>query len=565
MAEPTVTTEPTTTPEQETTIDNSSDILEGVEVHTPLRLNEVLYDISSNYNAAILDLTDGIVQVKSIIASFLNDELWQDEDIREAAALSSLGNTEDFSNNLESGDENVNYSEYIEGISANLYSTFELYTEYALTLEYIVALIETELKNACPEDYDAIIASIKDTTDVNALGHLDEDLAAGKLLGVAGGRAGIMFGASMKSTGLAAWTAFKACGIDAVIQLPHGQMLKDAVTNFLNGKSVTGAIGGKVPTFGSRLVSGLGTAAIFFAIGVGYDALTGNFSWDNVAVRGAKALVGVGASLAGTAVTSALAGTAAGSWAGPIGMAVGAAIAVIGSVVIDAINHRIHYTSNELPRDYTPITIDYIREQMKNNGYSTGVSTVGSESFYDAMSKFICSTDNEEFLSYFIKRSVGDNIMTPTVEISDGQMQRYDDIVYLLTCRPTANVNELEHSLGELNENERAFVNTFQEVLGTNPDRFNEMSDFLRTCRGGSRFVGGPVPIEPSTPGPITASEATTNPGPTSTIEVPSTPSPYIAPSPAPSSTPPPSPAPSSTPPPSPTPPPTTPIQTGAE
>lgn len=451
---------------------------DGVELHTPLHLNELLYDISSYFNAAVLDLTDGIVQAKAVVSSFENEELWQDEDIKKAALLSSLGDIESFCKDSELGDENLNYTTYLEDVSTNLYNCFYDFSEYAYGLEYVIALIETTLKNADPDNYDEMIASIIGTSSVNELGHLAEDLSAGKIAGVGLGRAGAFIGPYMTPAGIAALDAFGEGGIGEVLKLPHGQMLKDAITNFLQGNPIPGG-GGKVPTFGSKLLSGIGTAAIFFALGVGYDALTGNFSWENVAVRGAKAGVAVISSMAGSLVTSALSGTAAGSWAGPIGMAVGCVIAVVGNIIIDAINHNAHYTSNELPRDYTPITVDYVREQMKKNGYATGVLMAGDETYYDAVSSLLCSTDNDEFISYLIQKGGNNTVLTPPSEMSTEQLNRYDDMVYYLRSNPRASDEDIQFIFGYLNDKELSFINTYRETIGDNLEKFDAISGYL--------------------------------------------------------------------------------------
>ena len=389
-------------PVENTTIEPT----ENVELSTPIYLNELLYDTSSYFSASIQDLVDCVLQVKSVNSDIETSSIWDEQVVKEAVTAANLGNISDYMSDYSlNGTLKNGYINYVDTISTDLYSTFENFSEYALGIEYLVALVETELSSSLsPEEYQEFINGIKDNTALNSLRAFSEDSTVGKYVSLAMGRVGIAAGNAMKGPGLAVLSTIKENGILSIKDINHGKLLADGLHNFLTGGE------GQVPSFGNRLVSGLGTAAVFFAIGLAFDAANGNLSWENTAVRGAKALVAVGSGMAGTAVTSALAGAGAGSWAGPVGVAVGAAIAVVGNLVINAIVHGIHYTSNDLPREYETVNLNTLKEQMESSSYLASAPRLGpneEESMYDTCATLLAHGADTRLIDFIEQKVYG--------------------------------------------------------------------------------------------------------------------------------------------------------------
>lgn len=389
-----------------TTTDNT--VIEptvDVELSTPIYLNELLYDASSYFSASVQDLVDCMLQVKSVNADIETSSIWDEQVVKEAVIAANLNDLGDYMKDYSlNGIKYNGYVNYVDTISTDLYSTFENFSEYALGIEYLVALVETELSSSLtPEEYQEFINGIQNNTSLNSLRAFSEDSTVGKYVGVVLGRVGATAGGAMKGPGLAVLSIIKENGILSIKNINHAQILRDGLNNFMSG-------GSQVPSFGSRLVSGLGTAAVFFAIGIAYDAITGNLTWENTAIRGARSVVAVASGLAGTAVTSALSGTAAGSWAGPIGMAVGAAVAVVGNLIINAIVHGIHYTSNDLPREYERLSLYALKSQMESASYLASAPRLGpneEESMYDTCATLLAHGADTRLIDFIQQKVYG--------------------------------------------------------------------------------------------------------------------------------------------------------------
>ncbi len=403
--------DPTPTPEPVTQDQEQVDLtVEGVELDFPIHLNNLLYDSNDFYSASLQDLIDAIMQVKGVDADVSTNGVWDYEIVKESANDTGVSDYLDYMRTIEE-EEPHNMVDFVETYSAEVYGNLMATAEYAMQVEYIVALIEKELQGSLSKDeYAAFVAATKGNEEINSIKAFTDETSAGKYIGLVAGRVGSSFGKAMGPAGLLVWTTFKAGGFDAVINLDHGQLLASGLKTFLKGGA--NAVEGNVPVFGAKLLTGVGMAAAIFALGVGWDALTGQFSAEKTVIRAAQAGVTVVSGIAGTAVTSALSGTAAGSWAGPIGMAVGCVVAIVGNLVIDAVVHSYHYASNDMPRPnkYTDISVDDVREMLQEEGYLTSAPKLGeneSESMYDGLATLYDANVDPTIIKYIEQRIYG--------------------------------------------------------------------------------------------------------------------------------------------------------------
>ena len=384
--------------------------VDGVELKTPLYLNNLLYEISGYFTSAVQDLADCSVQVKSVNADIENGEIWNKQVIKEAVTATGLGDFKKYMNDCSTYVENnTDFMTFIDDINTDLFTTLEGFTEYAWGVEYLIALIETELQNSLtPEEYEEFINGIKDDRTLNSLKSFSDDYKVSKYIGMALKKARNAAFSGMAPAGLALLGQMYEIGLDKAFKnFNYKKFFDDTLKNFMQGHT------GKVPTPKSALISGTASALVFFVIGIGMDAIKGEFSLENVAIKGAQAGVSVVSGVAGSAVVSALQGSAAGSWAGPIGMAVGAVVSIVGNLIIDSVVHSIHYAANDLPRDYTEVELSDIQQQMRDQGYLTSAPKAGiyeQESVYDTCASLVYAGADPKIIEFLQQKVYGENL-----------------------------------------------------------------------------------------------------------------------------------------------------------
>ncbi len=389
---------------------------EDLELETPIYLNELLYDTSNYYSAGLQDLVDGSVQIKSVESHSSENEIWDRPIIKEALNEKEIIDFEDYVKTIEEGDYE-SLSKYVDDCSTALYNNLIEFAEYSLEIEYLIAAIENELKSTLStEDYTDFINSIKDNKSLNGIKSFSEDPSVMKYIGVGGKMIGLKFGLSMKSTGAYVWSVIKSNGVLSIIGLNHIQLLEDSIKRFVSGATSSS---GNVAMFGSKILGSVTVAAAFFALGIGMDLATGNFSWENTAIKAAQAGVTAIGSYVGTTITEAIIeGGTLGSCAGLVGAVVGAAVSVLGNLSIDKIVHFTHYTVNDMPRNYDVVSVDNIKSILEENGY-TGSSPTFSDnsnsSILDECTTLLSKGADPTFIKFVEQKAFGNStrIMEP--------------------------------------------------------------------------------------------------------------------------------------------------------
>ena len=391
--------------------DNMLPIDASYELDFPLYINELCYEASSYLSAAVQDSTDALIQIKSVDADIPIENYWDNEIIKEALTIAGIGNMDEFNESYTiKGETDNGFASYSETVVTNLYNNLEAFSVYSVGVEALVAEIEMELKEALGTDYHEFVDFAKGNLNINSLKSFSDENGMGKYLALAGKRTATSAGMAMLPAGM---EVLEKGGAKALSSIDKKGILLKHLNNYLTGAQYNPQVGGKVPTTANKLVSSLGTAAFVFFIGMGIDLCNDEVNTENTIIHAAQAGVAVASSLAGTAVTTALAtkvGGTIGSFAGPIGTVAGVVVSVVGNLIIDGVKHSIHYTSNDMPKDYTYLTADMLREQMAAAGYLGTSPKLGpneTESIYDIYSELTAAGADDNFMRFIEQKVQG--------------------------------------------------------------------------------------------------------------------------------------------------------------
>ncbi len=429
------------------------------EIDLPTNYEEILDDVTKHLKNAIEDLADGVIQIKALSANANNNDLWDELIVKDALSFSSIG--EDIANYLDNSDfpKGTNLVDCAETLLLLFYSISEDYTVYALGVEHLVSSILNELREQDEDKYNEVVNYMKDNK-ISSLKEFTDDEKIStiltRILLTSGGKV-------VGGPGAVAFSIIKESGIKELFKEDYKDIIKSGINSFL-----TGTRDGQVATAGSTLLGTLGLSAGLFALGVGWDAIRGEVSWENVAIRGGRTLVGIGSSLVGTSVGGALAGAGYGMVAGPFGATVGVVISLIGNVVIDGIVYECTHAKNGIPYNYEEITIDYIKNEMYLENIDTGFPTVGGESVFEVINELTYNKYNEDVATYLKECSCGISTWPPD------KLRRYDEIADIALNYGIGVKDEID-----MTPEEEAFADALIELFPVfaTPDNENYMDE----------------------------------------------------------------------------------------
>ena len=408
--------------ENDVDITSSDDFssFDNYELIFPIHLNDVIYDVSRYCSSSFQDFMDAMIQVKLIDSNIKDAEVFKKDIIRETLSEIDISDFEYFISKCKL-DVTNSMDNYFDTLSEDFYSHFISFSEYGMQVEYIVALIENQLKESLKEtEYSEFIDSIKNNTDLNGIKAFTDDHSINDYISLAGGRAGGKFGIAMEPSGIALWELIKKDGFSAFVSKEHGQLLIDGLKRFVNGSSSkivaqsTAEEVAKKGMFNSRIVKTVGPAVAMFVIGMGIDAVNGDLDWEKTIVHAAKSGVTLAAGVAGTAVTDAIVeGIGAGCFGGIAGIAVGAIISVVGNIFVDGLVYDIYHASNDLPVTHKTISTDTVRQLIEEQGVLTSVPKLyktSDESLYDSMNVLISNGANNKVIEFVEQRILRDSV-----------------------------------------------------------------------------------------------------------------------------------------------------------
>lgn len=379
---------------------------EQYELLTPIHLNEVLNDISNHYSAGYQDFADAIIQMKSVINSSQDGNTWDTDIVKEAVTASGNEYVPDLVGKCLINQDEKDMVTFLEEESTDLFSGYMAFGDYALNLEAVIAMIENVLKETLSdEEYDSLMAKIAENEDINSIdAFLDNDEMSAVTSRLLAGTAA-KIGLSMKGAGLEVWSAVKAGNWSIFSTSEQIRLIKESFMDFVKGSSATAS---SPLVAKSTIVGSLVGAAFFFGVSLVRDIANDNVTLENEIVNAARAGVAFGAGMAGTAVTSYLAGAGFAA-AGPIGAGVAVAASIIGNFLIDGIYHIYKYSFNDIPRHYEDISVEDMKKQLIKEGYQVGAPTIeGSEdmSIYDIINNVIDKDVCADF-TYYITETCG--------------------------------------------------------------------------------------------------------------------------------------------------------------
>ncbi len=471
---PQVTPSPTPHPEDKSTPaptpsadDDSEDDSDGqYELLVPIGLNEKVETISSYYGAGYEDFVDAMVQIKEVKSSF-DESVWSGEIVKDAINTAGKGSIQDIIGKYsETETSQREFDLFLDELSEDIFNRYMTFGDYALNLEATIAIVENLLKeNMTEEDFNALMEKIKDDDSIQSLEDFYENAALEEFLGH------LEIGASTRTAGLALKSNKTLMNAAASVKervAAIAAAIKEHV--FHKSATATSAIVGK-----SKITSSLAFAALYFGYSLYQDIKNDRVTVEREVINAARAGVIAIAGYAGTAVTAALNGTTVGSFAGPIGAAVGLIVSLIGHHIIDYIEYNfIQHTFNGVPRPdyYEEITVADVRRSLNSQGYQIGAQRMGDATVYDVINALSAQTDNEDFLNYMLQNTFGLELLSPE------KLEKYDRVAQVLVNASTVSWDDLQEFLPNLDAEEKAFVESYRTIINSSNDRIDSAAQY---------------------------------------------------------------------------------------
>ena len=407
--------------------DDSAITEKDFELRYPLKINELLYDVSDHYSASFQDFADAMVQIKSIGQDIQENDCWSSPVVKEAVSAAIY---KDLFNAFQECSANNDLLKYIDTSAEKVKDDYLNYVDYAMEVEAIVALIENEMaKDLEANEFEAIMEEIQNDDKMNSLNYFLSNTNVSYYAWGVLKRVGAKYGKSLGVPGLpVVWNSIKDKTFSSTMlnMGTHLGVLKEGFHAFLRGDKMDLSIlsEGKNPAqtskfgkmmkgaMGSKLMGGAIAAALVFGINFVGDAFRGEITLENEMINLARAGVAGVSSIAGAAVTEALSGAAFG---GVVGAGVAIGISIVGNLIIDKVVHNIKYADNGVPRKYTEINVDTIKKDLTKEGYILGppkVAGFDNESVYDVFNTLIPNSGNEKLVYYFVQRNGGLKFMS---------------------------------------------------------------------------------------------------------------------------------------------------------